>query len=1382
MIYTTGTIAISGNTATGVGTNFTAPLSLIRVGCTLIAVGNPVQIFSITEIKSGTQLSVYPAANPAIPAGTEFSILLTDSISVDGLAQDVAETLRYYQGQETEIATAVEWWKEFGGDGQMDQLLSDIREETAVSTANAQKTETDKNAAAASKTAAANSATAAKASQDAAKASETAAKASQTAAKTSQDAAKVSETNAKSSETAANNSKNAAATSATNAATSATNAENSATKAATSERNAKTSETNAGNSASSASTSATAAANSAGAAKTSQDAAKSSENAANTSKNAAKTSETNAAQSAADALNYRNQAQAIVGTDIGLGADRRDWPDCNDPTAYIGFCRAEASSAKNFPSIASGEIYLVGWLARGDGAIINGCFVGTVTRSLYTYKYNNADKSVAWTRHARKDEVDRLNQGSGETGLWGAAGKQKFVLWDGGTGDTMDWGVYDDANSKWIPLGVGRGGTGATTAAGARTNLQLNRFQRSSDTRTIICSTDVQADGCYLQVDAGGQWGAFNPKAGSWQPLAVAQGGTGARDTATARTNLGLGTGNDPQFQNLKLTRKSDGTTGWVAGGLLKTQLYSTTDTLRVEGLVYAETGLASPSQLTLSIYTPSEGQKYFSFNTKGQILAETAIFRSTYANPLIIQSATPTINFNETDRPSGAPYYNFIFDGGNWRIQKEGDGYNGEYVISYDYKRNEIQVPNLLATVIQKPLNLDQTKTNLQIPYTGMSHWTDYNAPDGAEATKYYPVVISHPSYFNGDFFVEVAMRTRSLSGNQEPNCNAIHLWMRDAGWSDMGQACFGHYHAYDSSEVAILCVRGTDKGQYPHNVVYVRGDAFPIRLAATVGSTITIPTSDWKPATSADSPTYLWGISNANEGLSIDTYGIGANLLNFSGGRSGFYSDKTFRDLNGGEYLARTCSVGTVDITATDKFNWRGVSNFYGTVNGGAGFFATSDNVSGCSFISKLLNGSGATIGQTELRAGENQGQIVVRDLTSAQAHRFFNFNKDGTFSAPSGIVTHTGVDLNGQQSDNVNKFKPIAGQVNAPENNVVYGGFHVGFSGNYGAQLVMRNDKAYFRTIEKGTEGTWKRLASMESGRLKVIGSATNRESMDCNIVGYDANGQNMSWFLGQYGNVQYRTYFEDYLGGAGVMLNGDDGSVQLYSGGLTTGTHKTLTVKDDGVYCTTNARFIGSNGKFLQLQNDGNSSLDQIILAWGSTNRPTVMEFKTTSEYLFYAQKNTDGSRNMQVNGSINCTTLNQSSDRELKENIEVISGATEALRKMNGYTYTLKDDGMPYAGVIAQEVQEALPEAVGSFNYYGDELCGPTQDGHELREETRYLNVDYAAVTGLLVQVGRETDMRVSSLEAENEALKANIAVMDERISRLEALLKQLTGK
>lgn len=113
MIYTTGTIAINDNTVTGTGTNFSEPLSLIRVGCTLISVGDPVQIFTITEIKSSTELSVTPAADPAIPAGTKFSILLSDSISVDGLAQDIAETLRYYQGKETEIAEAIEFFQEF---------------------------------------------------------------------------------------------------------------------------------------------------------------------------------------------------------------------------------------------------------------------------------------------------------------------------------------------------------------------------------------------------------------------------------------------------------------------------------------------------------------------------------------------------------------------------------------------------------------------------------------------------------------------------------------------------------------------------------------------------------------------------------------------------------------------------------------------------------------------------------------------------------------------------------------------------------------------------------------------------------------------------------------------------------------------------------------------------------------------------------------------------------------------------------------------------------------------------------------------------------------------------------------------------------------------
>lgn len=97
MIYTTGTIAGNGSTITGTGTNFTAAGSLIRVGCTLIAFTNPVQVLQITAITSGNALSVTPAVSPAIAAGTKFAILLSDSLSVDGLAQDIAETFGMYQ-------------------------------------------------------------------------------------------------------------------------------------------------------------------------------------------------------------------------------------------------------------------------------------------------------------------------------------------------------------------------------------------------------------------------------------------------------------------------------------------------------------------------------------------------------------------------------------------------------------------------------------------------------------------------------------------------------------------------------------------------------------------------------------------------------------------------------------------------------------------------------------------------------------------------------------------------------------------------------------------------------------------------------------------------------------------------------------------------------------------------------------------------------------------------------------------------------------------------------------------------------------------------------------------------------------------------------------
>lgn len=95
MLYNTGTIAINGNTATGTGTNWTAPASQVRAGQTIIVMSNPVQMFQISSVNSTTSMTVTPAASPAL-SGQKYGILVSDNISVDGLAQAMSQLIKEY--------------------------------------------------------------------------------------------------------------------------------------------------------------------------------------------------------------------------------------------------------------------------------------------------------------------------------------------------------------------------------------------------------------------------------------------------------------------------------------------------------------------------------------------------------------------------------------------------------------------------------------------------------------------------------------------------------------------------------------------------------------------------------------------------------------------------------------------------------------------------------------------------------------------------------------------------------------------------------------------------------------------------------------------------------------------------------------------------------------------------------------------------------------------------------------------------------------------------------------------------------------------------------------------------------------------------------------
>lgn len=116
--------------------------------------------------------------------------------------------------------------------------------------------------------------------------------------------------------------------------------------------------------------------------------------------------------------------------------------------------------------------------------------------------------------------------------------------------------------------------------------------------------------------------------------------------------------------------------------------------------------------------------------------------------------------------------------------------------------------------------------------------------------------------------------------------------------------------------------------------------------------------------------------------------------------------------------------------------------------------------------------------------------------------------------------------------------------------------------------------------------------------------------------------------------------------------------------------------------------------------------------------------------------------TDNGERLYVSGSIRATgTITANSDINLKKNLAKIENALEKVEQINGYTYEFKeDDSKRHAGVIAQEIQEVLPEIVNKGN-----------DG--------LLGVEYGNISALLIEA-------IKDLKSQNESLVARLEALE----------------
>ena len=140
----------------------------------------------------------------------------------------------------------------------------------------------------------------------------------------------------------------------------------------------------------------------------------------------------------------------------------------------------------------------------------------------------------------------------------------------------------------------------------------------------------------------------------------------------------------------------------------------------------------------------------------------------------------------------------------------------------------------------------------------------------------------------------------------------------------------------------------------------------------------------------------------------------------------------------------------------------------------------------------------------------------------------------------------------------------------------------------------------------------------------------------------------------------------------------------------------------------------------------------ASFSDTIVAPGTFNSVGMTTLSSGGE-------DTETGGNLRVSGVTNSTRFSTTSDERLKDNIKKIPNPLETIVGIEGVTFNWKSDGTPDVGLIAQDVERCLPDAV--------------------MENDGVKSVNYNGVIGLLVEAVKELSMDNQLMKMEIDKLK-----------------------
>ena len=493
------------------------------------------------------------------------------------------------------------------------------------------------------------------------------------------------------------------------------------------------------------------------------------------------------------------------------------------------------------------------------------------------------------------------------------------------------------------------------------------------------------------------------------------------------------------------------------------------------------------------------------------------------------------------------------------------------------------------------------------------------------------------------------------------------------------------------------------------------------------TVGSGGIFPTSN-STATSLGSATQRW-VLNANTG-------------SFAGAVSGITTLATGNTTITG-FANASVSVNSALLTVGTSF----IANTTGAYHTGL-VNAASINIGGSGFIANSIaivlaepvtaNGTTGTSGQvltSNGTVGSPYWTSVSAGLSIGGSNTQVQFNDSGNLGANT-LLTYdsaTGYLTTGNSTfGSINNGRPSPSlnigfqQEKVYANNATTYGMYVDTLVNntaytatrthYGAQfLTVAN------TLSQNTLGS-----TISTTMYGVVGSTYNAETTGGNSrLGTMAAG----YFLSR-----------NYATGATANTVDNMYGVRAFSTNYGSGTVTTAVGVDVSVGAgntTTAGAITTAYGIRASIDSNTAMTIGTGYIYYGDYGGST-----TTTKYGIYitGESNNYVSNNITVGGNAYAVIFSATSDERLKSNIEIVVDPVEKIKSLKGVNFTYTASNTRSIGVIAQDVEQQMPELV-DINSEG------------------YRQVNYNGIIGVLVEAVKQQQKEIENLKQNIERLK-----------------------